>query len=218
MNRRIITAGLVVTGLFISLSANAGLFPVTAGPLAGLAVYDNVLDITWTQDANLSGGDTWDNQTTWAANLTVGGVSGWRLASMSVSGGLPTSSVDSVVDCAVAAELVCRDNELGYMFYQNLNGSAGDNLTGDQTTVGGVTLNNIQSDYWSGSEVTSNSLNAWAFFFFNGGQGNFGKNSVPVAWAVHGGNPGGAVVPVPAAVWLFGSALGLLGWIRHKKA
>ena len=25
-------------------------------------------------------------------------------------------------------------------------------------------------------------------------------------------------VPVPPAVWLFGSALGLLGWIRHKKA
>jgi hypothetical protein len=27
-----------------------------------------------------------------------------------------------------------------------------------------------------------------------------------------------AVVPVPAAVWLFGSALGLLGWMRRKKA
>lgn len=25
-------------------------------------------------------------------------------------------------------------------------------------------------------------------------------------------------VPVPAAVWLFGSGLGLLGWMRHKKA
>jgi hypothetical protein len=27
-----------------------------------------------------------------------------------------------------------------------------------------------------------------------------------------------AVVPIPAAVWLFGSALGLLGWMRRKKA
>jgi len=25
-----------------------------------------------------------------------------------------------------------------------------------------------------------------------------------------------ATVPIPAAVWLFGSALGLLGWMRHK--
>ena len=25
-----------------------------------------------------------------------------------------------------------------------------------------------------------------------------------------------AVIPVPAAVWLFGSALGILGWIRHR--
>lgn len=29
---------------------------------------------------------------------------------------------------------------------------------------------------------------------------------------------GAAVVPVPAAVWLFGSALGLLGWIRRRVA
>jgi hypothetical protein len=28
----------------------------------------------------------------------------------------------------------------------------------------------------------------------------------------------GSVVPVPAAVWLFGSALGLLGWMRRKAA
>lgn len=29
-------------------------------------------------------------------------------------------------------------------------------------------------------------------------------------------NSGGVLVPVPAAVWLFGSALGLLGWIRSR--
>ena len=27
-----------------------------------------------------------------------------------------------------------------------------------------------------------------------------------------------AVIPVPAAVWLFGSALGLLGWVRRRRA
>ncbi len=31
------------------------------------------------------------------------------------------------------------------------------------------------------------------------------------------GNITGTVVPVPAAVWLFGSALGLLGWLRRMK-
>ena len=28
--------------------------------------------------------------------------------------------------------------------------------------------------------------------------------------------PGATVVPVPAAVWLFGSALGMMGWVRRK--
>ncbi len=32
------------------------------------------------------------------------------------------------------------------------------------------------------------------------------------------GNFASTVVPVPAAVWLFGSALGLLGWVRRKAA
>ena len=35
-------------------------------------------------------------------------------------------------------------------------------------------------------------------------------STVPLDWVTN--------VPVPAAVWLFGSALGLLGWMKRKSA
>jgi hypothetical protein len=55
MKRRIIAAGLVVTGLFLSLSANAafiGILPATSGGSDWQAYYDNQLDITWAADGN----------------------------------------------------------------------------------------------------------------------------------------------------------------------
>ena len=42
-------------------------------------------------------------------------------------------------------------------------------------------------------------------------QGDGGFNNTWVAWTFS------AVIPVPAAAWLFGSALGALGWYRRRK-
>jgi hypothetical protein len=198
---------------FVTVSANAAL----VSRLGGAAAYDDVLDITWLTDADLSGANAWDNQVAWANSLNtsnhLGFNTGWRLASMSVAAGLPTGTTTSVIDCSTATELACRDNELGYMFYRNMGGNSLDDKTGNQT-VGGVLLTDVQSAYWSGTELGS--INAWFFGYFNGLQAVNGKPGNFDGWAVRAGD---VAVPVPAAVWLFGSGLmGLLGLARRKKA
>ena len=198
---------------FISVSANAAL----VSRLGGAAAYDTVLDITWLTDASPIGGGNWDLQVAWADSLDTLGFDDWRLASMSVSAGVPTGTTDSVVDCSAESELLCRDNELGYMFYQNMGGSFNDDKTGTQT-VDGVELTGVQSFYWSGTAYAPNPINAWAFDFSDGVQFNGDKiDPGGHGWAVRAGDV--SAVPVPAAVWLFGSGLlGLVGMARRKKA
>ena len=153
--------------------------------LGGGAAYDDVLDITWITDASLSGSGSWEQHVTWADTLTYFGYSDWRLASMSVAAGLPTGLAEAVNDCSTIWPPLCQDNELGYMFFHNLAGSSGEDLTGDRT-VGDVTLRNIQPLYWSGTE--SGVTNAWMYHFDIG----FGvwspKNGNRYAWVVRDGD------------------------------
>lgn len=50
------------------------------------------------------------------------------------------------------------------------------------------------------------------------GEYNFAIQVGQAGWGVENVRMDVQVVPVPAAVWLFGSALGLLGWMRRKVA
>lgn len=192
--------------LFVFASADASLIDRGDG-----LIYDDVLDITWAQpDADRY----WDGANTWAAGLTLGGVSGWRLPYISVAAGAGPST-GSPVDCSTATEAACRDNELGYMFYQNLGGSYGDPIldSGDPDLALFPTL--LSNAYWSGTGYDSDT--AWIYGFYGGLDDVDSKLREPrYSWAVHAGDVG--AVPVPAAVWLFGSALGLLGWMRRKAA
>ena len=226
MNKsRIIGTLSAVLFTFITVSANASLvgrLPSTPGGTDYQAAYDTVLDITWLTDADLSGDNTWDNQLTWIGILNTAnhlGFNDWRLASMSVAAGLPTGTTTSVFNCSTSpstTELACRDNELGYMFYHNMGGALSDNKTGNQT-VNGVLLTDVQSLYWSGTEFDSDF--AWSFRFGGGDQSGGGLKGLSghYGWAVRAGDV--SAVPVPAAVWLFGSGLlGLIGAAQRKKA
>ena len=185
-----------------------GLSGVTQAALfdrGGGMIYDDVLDITWLQDANQGGSMNWDDSVAWAGALEFGGFDDWRLASMDVNGD------NTIINCNGASEVACRDNELGYMFYQNLMGSFFDDLTGDQGL-----FTNIQSNHWSGTEFAPNPSNALVYNFVGGDQFSVTKGNLYGAWAVRAGDV--AVVPVPGAVWLLGSGLlGLAGLRRGAR-
>lgn len=212
MNKsRILGALSAVLFTFITVSANAAL----VSRLGGQAAWDDVLGITWLTDADLSGADNWDNQLLWIDSLNTAthlGFDDWRLASMSVTAGGPDAGFQTSIDSCTTG-VACPTNELGHMFYFNMGGSFNDNKTGNQT-IGLVTLTDVQSDYWSGTEFNSN--DAWVFLFNFGGQDGNDKININFGWAVRSGDV--SAVPIPAAVWLFGSGLlGLIGLGRQRR-
>ena len=197
---------LTVIALALSSSANAQLIE----RLGGLAYYDDVANLTWISDANYAqtSGDhatgimNWNEANTWANNLTVGDVSGWRLAT-------------AESNCVFFG---CTNGELGNMFYNVLGGVDTDN--------GGFNTNfdlfsNTQLGYiWSATEFGTSDALAFDFFDgFAGSQINTPKlgGADAYAWAVYSGDV--SAVPVPAAIWLFGSGLiGLAGLAMRKKS
>jgi len=203
-------------------------------------IYDSSLNITWLQDANYAkttgydsdGAMTWDQDTAWAANLNYDGLTGWRLASARLNG-TTTFSTDGSTDLSFND----TRSEIGHLFLELGNkpeyttsgtflppGFFGltNTVFVDADTNQSVSFLNVQNGmYW---EAEENALipyaAAWSFDTSNGLQ-NPGESKAGnlFAWAVHDGDIANvSSVPVPAAVWLFGSGLlGLATTARRRK-
>ena len=201
----------VMIALVLSTSVNAALLGRDLdGNLATTeAYYDDVVNLTWLADANLSGLMNWSDANTLAANLDIAGVTGWRLPSTLQ----PDASCSD--QAVVSSGFNCTGSEMGNLFYNVLGGSAGSSITTFNNANYDL-FSNIQSDgYWSSMEYAPNIINAWGFGFDFGDLDYDPKSEDSYAWVVHSGIVGTSVIPVPAAVYLFSSGLlGLIGFVR----
>ena len=176
-------------------------------------IYDEDRNITWLGDANFGagsafddganttdGGMSWQNAVNWAASLTVGGFSNWRL---------PTTSQPDP-SCAIQSPSggvgqYCIGSELGHLFNAEMGGVWIDidflGLRLLQRWL--LPFTNVQENganhfdtgpidvYWSGTEDSlSPSSHAWGFAWGTDNQNVFPKEEVLArfAWAVRDGD------------------------------
>ena len=189
-----------------SATTQASLFSRAGGTM----IYDDVLNVTWLQDANYAqtssfdkdGLMTWDNAVAWADGLNFGGFDDWRLPSFT---GATTCSGFN-----------CADSEYGHMFYNNMGASSFNSILTGSNVANLALFRNIQDiEYWSGVESATHPFLSWRFRTQNGLQGRNGKGFQYYAWAVRSGDV--TAVPVPTAFWLFSSALIGLVVLNRKR-
>lgn len=199
-------AGLLALGFAGTAQATLmGRLPSTPGGTDYQAYYDDVADLTWLADANA-----------WAAGLDIDGVTGWRLPDTLQPD--PTCSLQSG---GVSSGSGCTGSEMGNLFYNVLGGTAGTSIATTHNANYDL-FSDIQADlYWSGSEFSLATDDAWDSVFYNGNQTANLKASEFSAWAVRSGDvaaqsPG--AVPEPPTVLLPGAGLAaLLGRRRRRR-
>jgi len=209
---------IMVTALLLTANAKASLIDRGNG-----LIYDTDLDITWLADANYAmttgydddGQMNWQQSLDWVSQLTYGGFSDWRLPT-TMQPDLSCSNQTIGVDSTLSSNSYnCTGSEMGHLFYNELGAVANASIFNSDDPAMEFFSNFQLQRYWTSTEYAIDPTNAWLFGLANGSQGIYLKNYDFFAMAVHDGDIG--AVPVPGAVWLFGSGLlSLVSFARKK--
>ena len=195
----------------VSGAANAGTIALESR-LGGQAVYDPNSNLTWLADANANGTMTWQVAKDWAASLTIGGKSDWRLPNTTQ----PDASCDSHTGFLIGYN--CIGSDMGNLFYNVLGGEAGKSITTTHNANFDL-FSNVQSlTYWSATDAPVTNY-AWGFNMDFGYQGDVNKTTSHYAWAVRSGDVGASsAVPEPTALSLIGIGTVGLFAARSRRA
>ena len=212
------TAFALLAGLSLSVAAQAALHDRGGG-----LIYDDVLDITWLQDANygrtIGTALSWDGAKSWAANLdyydSIRNVtwSDWRLPRVTPQNGVNfnyTQSNDGTTD--IGWNITSTSSEMSYMYYVNLG-----NKKGGFSNTGPFT--NLDHVYWTETPSSirlSSKETAFFFQFVNDAQQNVTDTpSGLYAWGVRDGDV--AAIPEPETYAMLLTGLGLIGIVALRR-
>lgn len=192
------------------------------------AWYDTVLDITWLADANVAAtrGATvtglmgWQAATSFAANLSLYGLSGWRLpgngpvnGSSFVFGTSYNGSTDA------GWNITSTQSELSHLYNVTLGNQGSYTTAGvarSIVTQDGPFTNILPNYYWSSGGISDTS-GAWVVSFQGGDQSFVSKGNALGVWLVRDGDV--PAVPEPGTWGLMGAGLAaVLAWRRRAAA
>ena len=232
-HRRAVTALFIVVALGTSSGAYAT--DVMYARLNGAAVYDATTNLTWISNGDLAltdtfgvsgiyyGSMTWDTAQSWIGAMNAAnylGFNNWQLPTTLQ----PDPTCSTQLSGGVSDGSDCTGSQIGNLFYNALGGVDSQDIATTHNANYNL-FSNLQcifdtcQNYWSGTEYAPDPTNqAWVSDLSSGYDQFFTVKSFNAgALVVRPGDV--AAVPVPPAVWLFGSGMvGLLGVIRKRKA
>jgi hypothetical protein len=231
--------GLISGLLFLSASANATLIDRGNG-----LIFDDVLNLTWMQDANYAGtlgqdhngAMSWNEAMTWADNLVYQGFDDWRLPTMIDTGNPGCDYAQSGTDCGRDVQTTDGStiySEMASLWFDTLGNPVQGGVlnTGPFLNLQAADFNDY---YWLDQQYALRPDISWAFFTYTGLQFPEQSGMLQYAWAVRSGDVGSGdydlissesstgdtvvAVPEPTTAMLLGGGLiGFLGFSRRRK-
>ena len=184
-------------------------------------IYDDDLLLTWLDYSHQVG--NWGSQDTWARGLNDANGSYGDVFEYSLFSGVTVNWEGEVWRLPDAHNqdgsgpdygFNVTGSEMGHLYYEELVSDLNATYTNANGEEVPYFYNLIASWYWFGTESANDPDFAWCFHMDGGRQDyNFKNHLNGYGLAVRSGEV--SIIPIPSAVWLFGSGLiGLIGFRR----